>query len=78
MKKEELLKLLDHAYNSEEALTLKMKNIMLLQTLLSAIPQENKKEMRKILEMLYNQSLKHAEIVGSWRLKVLRGEVDDY
>jgi len=72
------LKLLDHIYNDEEALTLKMKDIMLLQSMLSAIPQENKREMRKILEMMYNQSLKHAEIVSNWRLKVLRGEVDDY
>jgi hypothetical protein len=55
-----------------------MKDIMLLQSMLSAIPQENKREMRKILEMMYNQSLKHAEIVSNWRLKVLRGEVDDY
>lgn len=76
--KEELLRLLDRAYKTEEIIVLRLKEKLLIDLLWSAIPPEKRREGRKYLETLYEQSYRHAEILGTWRLRILRGEINDY
>ena len=76
--KEETLEMLDKAYKFEDVIMIRIKNIMLVDLLWSAISAEKRREGRKYLEELYAGSVKHAEMLGNWRLKILRDGINDY